>query len=823
MLRTVFSSSFSRGALLALLALATLPGAAAQQPIFGVDPTVESGWTKLLRNPEVSSTFRVRAAKTSYRAGEELILEVDFRIQQAPVEWYLEGVHSENVPLRFESSTDSIELLGLAEGPQGKVVPDPLLDGKKVEKHFGEVTFRQKARVRGDAAGGKLDFEIKVRGQSCKEGSCDMIRGVGHALAFEITADAAAAAAEPARRAAASQAQAAESTSATDGAAAPVETGFFSFLVFCFLGGLAMLLLPCIWPMIPITVSYFTKQSENRRGGATSLALIYGFGIVATYALIGLVTTVWLGPKAAQDFATHPILNLAIGVLFVVFALSFFGMFELQVPAFLQERLNKVTGGGGGGRGAGKGRIVGTVLLGAMFTVTSFACSAPVMASIWAIGFSTGIAWMVPLGMAVAAVAVSLPFVILALFPALMKAMPRSGGWMNTVKAFLGFVELAAALKFFSNADLKWDWQVLTWPVFMAMWAAIAFGTTLYLFGLIKLYHDDPSGQVGAPRMTFGLVTGTFGLYLLMGMFTAEPMPDFVTSFVPPKYYGRPHAVEGELEWIESWDEVQRVAAAEGKPIFLDFTGVNCTNCRLVEESVFPHVEKELGNFVLGRLFTDAGAKQDEYDAMKVALGSYGLPYYVILAPDGKTKLASSEYERSVPVYRRFLERGLEAARSGKGAAPQAEKSPVSQAPQANETAPREVPPPTHGESAASGELVWYDDLAQAREVAQRTGKRVFLDFTGNYCIPCKAMEKKVFPEAAVQEQFQRYVLVKLITDDVKVPGSQAKQDYLRSINGGSEQVPVYAVEDASGKLIEKLGGKQDLQVFVDFLKRSAG
>jgi thiol:disulfide interchange protein len=813
MLRTL-----SRGALLALLALTTLGGLRAQEPIFGVDPLVETGWTKLLKNPAVSSTFRVRAPMASYKAGEEFVFEVDFRIQKEPVEWYLEGVHSENVPLRFESSVDAIELLGLAEGPKGKIVFDELLD-KNIEKHFGEVSFRQKARVRGDAPGGKLDFEIKVRGQSCKEGSCDMIRGVGHALAFQITADAAAAAAEPARRAAAKQAEASASTSATDGAVAPVETGFFSFLVFCFLGGLAMLLLPCIWPMIPITVSYFTKQSENRRGGATSLALIYGFGIVATYALIGLVTTVWLGPKAAQDFATHPILNVAIGVLFVVFALSFFGMFELAVPAFLQERLNKVTGGGSG---AGKGRIVGTLLLGAMFTVTSFACSAPVMASIWAIGFSTGIVWMVPLGMAVAAVAVSLPFVILALFPALMKAMPRSGGWMNTVKAFLGFVELAAALKFFSNADLKWDWQILTWPVFMAMWAAIAFGTTLYLFGLIKLYHDDPSGQVGAPRMTFGLVTGTFGLYLLMGMFTAEPMPDFVTSFVPPKYYGRPHTQEGELEWIESWDEVQRVAAAEKKPIFLDFTGVNCTNCRLVEESVFPHVEKELGAFVLGRLFTDAGAKQDEYDAMKVALGSYGLPYYVILAPDGKTKLASSEYERSVPIYRKFLERGLAGARVFEGAAPQGESSPQVAAPPT-----REIPPPTHGAangaaSSASAELVWYDDLEQAREVAQRTGKRVFLDFTGNYCIPCKAMEKKVFPEAAVQEQFQRYVLVKLITDDVRVPGSQAKQDYLRSINGGSEQVPVYAVEDASGKLVEKLSGKQDLQVFVDFLKRSA-
>jgi hypothetical protein len=179
-------------ALIFLLASTALP-VAAQQPIFGVDPLVESGWTKLLKNPEVSSTFRVRAPKTGFQAGEELVLEIDFRIQSTPVEWYLEGVHSDNVPLRFESSIDAIELLGLAEGPKGKVVFDPLLE-KNVEKHFGDVTFRQKARVRGDAAGGKLDFEIKVRGQSCKEGSCDMIRGVGHALAFQITADAAAAA-----------------------------------------------------------------------------------------------------------------------------------------------------------------------------------------------------------------------------------------------------------------------------------------------------------------------------------------------------------------------------------------------------------------------------------------------------------------------------------------------------------------------------------------------------------------------------------------------------------------------------------------------------
>jgi DsbC/DsbD-like thiol-disulfide interchange protein len=336
------------------------------------------------------------------------------------------------------------------------------------------------------------------------------------------------------------------------------EKSLLAFLLLAVLGGLFALVMPCTYPMIPITISFFTKQAEKRGGNALSLSLAYGAGIVLIFILIGVVFGSLIIP-----FATHPVTNLVIGIAFVYFSFVLFGMINLQPPAWLMNVA---------GTASTKGGYVGVFLMGATLVVTSFTCTAPFVGSLLSFGASEGNLVRVALGMAVFGLTMAIPFVFLSLVPARIKAMPRSGEWMNTVKVFMGFVELAAALKFFSNSDLVWGWELFSRELFLLLWGLIFVAAALYLFGAF-----GRGGKIGRRRLVGASLTLLLALYCFWGM--SGRKLDFVMTAIAPNYSG------GRLGWDwytpggswtivkDDYDAARKRAEAEGKLLFINFTG----------------------------------------------------------------------------------------------------------------------------------------------------------------------------------------------------------------------------------------------------------
>ncbi len=337
------------------------------------------------------------------------------------------------------------------------------------------------------------------------------------------------------------------------------EKSLLFFLLAAIAGGLFALVMPCTYPMIPITISFFTKQADKRGGNALSLSLAYGAGIVLIFVLIGVVFGSLIIP-----FATHPLTNLVIGLAFVYFALVLFGVVNMQPPAFLMNIA---------GSASARGGYVGVFLMGATLVVTSFTCTAPFVGSLLSFGASDGDLVRVALGMTVFGLTMAVPFVLLSLVPARLKAMPRSGEWMNTVKVFMGFVEIAAALKFFSNSDLVWNWQVFSRELFLLLWGLIFVAAALYLLGVFARGGVRP----GRRRLTSGALTLLLALYCFWGM--SGKKLDFVMTAIAPNYSG------GKLGWSwyspggswtivkDDYDAALAQAAREGKLLFINFTG----------------------------------------------------------------------------------------------------------------------------------------------------------------------------------------------------------------------------------------------------------
>ncbi len=357
--------------------------------------------------------------------------------------------------------------------------------------------------------------------------------------------------------------------------------GFLAFLLLSITAGLITLVMPCTYPMIPITISYFTKQAESRNGNVLSLALVYGLGIVLIFVLIGVL----FGPVIAT-FATHWITNMVIGTVFVIFALALFGMITLSPPAFMMNVAGSASAKGGYG---------GVFLMGLTLVVTSFTCTGPFVGSLLAGGGSFSVA-QIGIGMGVFGATMATPFVFLALVPGKLSKMPSAGGWMNTVKVFMGFVELAASLKFFSIADVGRNWMILPRETFLALWAGIAFCAAMYLFGRINLKGENPDGNIGPGRMLAGVATVLGGLYCMLGVMGYRQDGLIMSALAPPPNYtaglmdshrsvgGGGHAeslpvgvelVDGAYLVEDDYDLAYRFAKAQQLGLLLNFTGHN--------------------------------------------------------------------------------------------------------------------------------------------------------------------------------------------------------------------------------------------------------
>ncbi len=414
--------------------------------------------------------------------------------------------------------------------------------------------------------------------------------------------------------------------SASGSTETPTKKGsLLSIFLLGLVAGFAALLTPCVFPMIPITVSYFSKKSEGTTSGTVKTALVYCFGIIASFTALGIGVTIALGPAGTQELARNAWVNAGLAILFIVLAISLFGVFELILPSGLVTKVSDMNSKGGA--------ILGPFLMGLTFAITSFTCTVPVVGSLLA-GAASGDRLYPAVGMIGFSLALSIPFFMLALFPQFLKKMPKSGSWMTTVKAFMGFLELAAALKFVSNIDLVYQWQLITRPVFLAVWAVIFMIAGLYLWGWILL-PKDTSTKIGYIRRVFGAATVFAGVWCIAAMNGASM--GVVTGFLPPSDYGRNAAKHEGPEWIKN--DIQAAIAsskASGKPILIDFTGYTCTNCRDMEDRVFPQkdVVQEFEKFTLVRIYVDEKGREDELGGLQDRLAKEPtLPAYLVLKP----------------------------------------------------------------------------------------------------------------------------------------------------------------------------------------------
>lgn len=398
--------------------------------------------------------------------------------------------------------------------------------------------------------------------------------------------------------------------------------------------GALSLLTPCVFPMIPITVSYFTKHGSKTTAGSVRDALIYALGIILTFTGLGVALAVLFGAAGINRFAANPYVNLLITAIFLAFAFSLLGAYNLGVPSSLLTKLDAVT------RSKESGKTIGLLLMGLTFSLTSFTCTAPLVGTIL-VAAAQGDLFYPIVGMLAFSAVFALPFFALAVAPQLMQSLPRSGSWMNSVKVVMGFLEIGAALKFLSNVDLVWGWDIFTREVVIAGWIALSVLIFLYLLGLFRFSHDSESNSIGMVRVLNAFLFGTLALYLLTGLFGSRLGE--IESFLPPAKEtstasGSGSPISSELSWItNNYEAAVKQAEEENKKLFIDFTGYTCTNCRWMEANMFPKpaVRSELEKFVRVRLYTDGeGEPYEGFQRMQEArFGTVALPLYAIISP----------------------------------------------------------------------------------------------------------------------------------------------------------------------------------------------
>jgi thiol:disulfide interchange protein DsbD len=381
--------------------------------------------------------------------------------------------------------------------------------------------------------------------------------------------------------------------------------GLGTIFLLGFLGGLVALLTPCVFPMIPLTVSFFTKKAQNKKKGIKN-AFTYGFFIFLIYVLLSapfhFIQS--LNPEILNNISTNPYLNVLFFVIFIVFALSFFGLYEITLPGSLSSGVDSK---------AGVSNLAGIFFMALTLALVSFSCTGPILGSLLAGSLTAdGGAWQLTAGMGGFGLALALPFALFALFPHWLNSLPKSGGWLNTVKVVLGFLELALALKFLSNADLVMHWGILKREVFIGIWIIVFAGLTLYLFGLIKFSHDSPIKKLHPFRIFLGVVVGAFTLYLVPGVTnTKYANLSLISGFPPPLYYSIYQKASNcvlDLNCTRDYEEGLKMAKAQNKPMLIDFTGYACVNCRRMEENVWtkPAVYNLLKEkFIIVSLYVD--------------------------------------------------------------------------------------------------------------------------------------------------------------------------------------------------------------------------
>ena len=440
------------------------------------------------------------------------------------------------------------------------------------------------------------------------------------------------------------------------------------------LGGFLAILTPCVWPIIPMTVSFFLKRNKDRKK-AIREALTYGASIVVIYVLLGLAVTLLFGASALNALSTNAVFNILFALLLIVFAASFFGAFELTLPSSWSNKIDQKSESTTG--------LLSIFLMAFTLTLVSFSCTGPIIGFLLVAVSTQGDIVAPTIGMLGFAIALAIPFTVFAMFPSLLKSAPKSGGWMNTVKVVLGFIELAFALKFLSVADLAYGWHLLDREVFVSLWIALFGLWGIYLMGWLKFQHDDESNRTNVPQFFLGLISLAFAIYMVPGLWGA-PLKA-ISAFAPPMNTQDFNLYKGSVEAkYTDYDSGMQAARAAGKPVMVDFTGFGCVNCRKMEAAVWtdPKVQDILNNkYVLISLYvddktplaapievTDVDGTQrrlrtigDKWSYLqRTKIGANTQPFYVLLDPKtGKPLGGLRSYDENIDEYVQFLEEGL--------------------------------------------------------------------------------------------------------------------------------------------------------------------
>ena len=457
-----------------------------------------------------------------------------------------------------------------------------------------------------------------------------------------------------------------------DSTVSAADTSWLFIFFAGFLGGLIALLTPCVWPMIPMTVSFFLKRTKDRKKAIRD-AITYGLSIIVIYLVMGLLITGIFGASALNDLSTNAIFNILFFLLLVVFAVSFFGAFELVLPASWTSKLDSKADSTTG--------VLSIFFMSFTLVLVSFSCTGPIIGTLLVQAASMGTAVGPAIGMFGFALALSIPFSVFAIFPNMLQSMPKSGGWLNSVKVVLGFLELALALKFLSVADLAYGWRLLDREAFIVLWIMIFSLLGVYLLGKIKFSHDSEVKYVSVPRLFMAIISFAFAIYMVPGLWGA-PLKA-ISAFAPPLYTQDFNLYKNEVHAaFDDYESGMAYAKKVNKPVMIDFSGFGCVNCRKMEASVWtdPKVKQMLENdYVLITLMVDDKTKlpqpieiQENGKTRKLKtigdkwsylqrskFGSNAQPFYILLNDEGQPLGPSYAFNEDVSKYIQFLQNGL--------------------------------------------------------------------------------------------------------------------------------------------------------------------
>jgi thiol:disulfide interchange protein DsbD len=716
--------------------------------------------------------WSVEAQSATVAPGGLAVLEAGARIEAG---WHLYSASSPaGIPATFQVEPGT--LVHVFQPPPKKEFDKNF--NAKSETYEGEIHFLLEVRLPAGVRPGPAVLTVKARFQTCNDNECDPGKWTGTAaMAIDPAARAA-----PAIPAGYAEAKAPTASGGAGQSPAPAAQGWAAFLLLAFGFGLASIFTPCVFPMIPITMSYFLNRASGGRRDGVIQAVVFCLGIVVLFSGLGLLVTAILGPFGVAQLGASPWVNGFIAALFIAFGLSLLGAFEITIPSSILTRLNQ---------SSDKGGFAGTLLMGLTFSLASFACVGPFVGTLLAASVGGGGIRRLA-GMATFAAGLALPFFLLALFPAYLKRLPKSGGWLARMKVVMGFVILAASLKYLSSLDQAMQWGFLTRERFLAAWIVLFAMAGLYLLGFVRLEGIKADEPLGLGRLLVGMALLVFAISLAPGMLGGRLGE--LDAFVPEPASGTAGpggaSTQSSLSWLKNdYRGALDRARREGKLVFVNFTGYACTNCHWMEANMFtrPEIAAALHGFVLVDLYTDGtDAASDANGKLELArFQTSAEPFYAIMDADANVIATSAGVTRDPQDYLAFLKKGAGTA----------------------------APAP-----AAGAQMADLPRTSLRGDPLSLSGKVVVVNFWATWCVPCVeeipgfnrvyhelSPQGVLFLGVAMDDEGKPLVdpfLKKHPIDYAVALGSDALADKF-----GLAGYPVTLVFDRSGKQVKRLEG----------------